>query len=389
MSKGYPLALSLDQMLSKARELTGIAIIDDDVVEPLRVMLASLNGESELHQKGAVAMQKKMLRLLCNRLRLMRDFRAHPEINEQQLLPPVVICGMGRTGSTKLQKLLAASGDFNWLPYWQSHMPCLITGDRNESPQPRISDAEEYCRWFDEESPDTKYGHAIEAHEPDEESYMLELSLHTACFLGWSPIAGYLDWLAVQDATLQFWYLRDLLKYLQWQGLHTQDKPWVLKCPLYFSLEPELLRVFPDARLVMTHRHPKETMPSSCRLMETFHQPWTDAAISYSDYFEGSAAQINKHLEVRASRPDIRFLDIDFHRVMHEVPEVMRRVYANAGMELSDASLARIVDWHQRNPQNKKGVHRYSLADFNFTEAMIEHSFADYIALVDRVAAQG
>jgi Sulfotransferase family len=388
LSRGYPITLTLDQLLAAARAETGIDIIDDDVVEPLRVMLASFNGESRLHEKGAAATGKKLIRLLSNRLRMMRDFRAHPEIDEQIIRPPLIIMGMGRTGSTKTQKLLAASGDFNWMPYWQSHNPCLFSGSRDESPQPRIDEAEEYARWFDAESPENKYGHAIETFEPDEESYALEQCFRTACFIGWCELPGYLAWLARQDPTLQFRFLRDLLKYLQWQGLHTQDKPWVLKCPLYFGLEPHLLSVFPDACLVMTHRHPRETIPSSCRLLETFHMPWTDAPISYSGFFEGSAAQMARHLDIRASHPEIHYLDLAFHDIMYAVPTVMKRIYAHYGMALSDASLARMVAWHERNPKNARGVHKYSLADFAFTEAMIDTAFADYIRLIDRVAAQ-
>ncbi|MEJ2459066.1 MAG: hypothetical protein P8Y58_13385, partial [Novosphingobium sp.] len=129
MTKYFQLALTVDQLLAKARDITGIDIIDDDAVEPLTAMVKSLNEESKLHAAGARAMQHRLLRLLCNRLRMQRDFKAHPEIGQQVIQAPIVICGMGRTGSTKLQKLLANSGDVNWLPYWQVHNPSLISGD--------------------------------------------------------------------------------------------------------------------------------------------------------------------------------------------------------------------------------------------------------------------
>ena len=103
MSKGCQLSLSVQQLLAKAREITGIDIVDDDVVEPLTAMVKSLNEESNLHAAGARAMESRLLRLLCNRLRMQRDFKAHPEIADQPVRAPIVICGMARTGSTKLQ----------------------------------------------------------------------------------------------------------------------------------------------------------------------------------------------------------------------------------------------------------------------------------------------
>ena len=204
MNKGVQLALGAAQLLAKARELTSINIVDTDAIEPLTVMVKSLNEESNLHAAGAVAIEQRLLRLLCNRLRMQRDFAAHPEIAEQKITAPIVIVGMGRTGSTKLQKMLAASGDFNWLPYWQSHNPSLISGARDESPQWRIDDADTWVKWFDEVSPETKYGHAQETHEPEEESYMLEQSLRTACFQGWKELPSYLDRLFKHDISAQF-----------------------------------------------------------------------------------------------------------------------------------------------------------------------------------------
>ena len=382
MTKGFQLSLTVDGLLARARAITGINIVDHEVVEPLTMMVKSLNEESFLHEKGAIAIQGRLQRLLCNRLRMQRDFAAHPEIREQKIVAPIVICGMGRTGSTKMQKLLAASGDFNWLPYWQVYNPSLVSGSREESPRQRIEEAEVYCKWFDECSPDAKYGHASETHEPDEESYMLEQSMQTACFIGWSELPSYIQWLFSHDLAAQFRYLLDLLKYLQWQGLHSASKRWLLKCPLYFGLEPAMLSVFPDAQLIMTHRHPKETIPSSCRLLETFHEPFTDAPIDYQAMLGGFAMQINMHLQVRATRPDIKYLDLDFREIIHSTETVIDKVYAYVGVKLEDKSRQRMLHWNTHHPMNQKGVHKYSLADFKLTEAQIETAFGDYIRFI-------
>ena len=383
MQTGHRISLTLDELMVQARTMTGIDHLDADVIEPLGVILQSLNEDSRLHAQGAAAMQHKLLRLLANRLRMQRDIAANPAILEERIEAPLVVCGMARTGSTKLQRLLAASGDFNWLPFWQGHNPSLLSGRRDESPDARVAEAEDYCRWFDAASPENKYGHALEAHEPDEESYMLEQCFRTPCFLGWSEMPGYICWLGTQDMRAQFRYLRDLLKYLQWQGLHEPGKRWVLKCPLYFGMEPLLLEVFPDAALLMTHRHPKETIPSSCRLLETFHQPFSDAPIDYAGFLQGMAAQIGQHLGVRATGTDIPFLDIDFRDIVGNVEQVAERVYAHCGLELGNEARRRMLDWARRNPKDSRGVHRYALQDFGFNEAMIEDRFAGYLRLLD------
>lgn len=76
--------------------------------------------------------------LRCNRLRMQRDFAQHPEIADIQIQNLTFVYGQLRSGTTKIQKLLAASGDFHHLPFRQTYHPSLITGSMTESPQPRI-----------------------------------------------------------------------------------------------------------------------------------------------------------------------------------------------------------------------------------------------------------
>ena len=384
MPSQYATVAAPEALLAEARGRTGIDIVDRDALLPLSMLVRSLNSESQLHPAGAAAMQSRLLRILSNRLRMQRDFVAHPEIANEKIHAPVFICGMARTGSTKTQKLLAASGDFNWLPYWQVMNPSLCTGDRNESPRPRIDDIDTFARWFDAASPESAAGHAFETHEPEEESFILEHSLRSATLLGWAPLNGYLEWLFTQDMTAQFVHLRDTLKYLQWQGLATGAKRWVLKCPLYSGQEPLLLQVFPDAHLVMTHRHPLVTMPSSLRLLECFHAPYTAARPDPEYFIAGQAGAINAHLQIRAALPTRTFLDVAFRELVDDVGAVAQRIYDFSGLSLSAAARQRLIAWNDANPQHKRGKHSYSLATYGLTEKKIEELFAGYIAFLTR-----
>lgn len=79
-TKPFLLQMSADQMLARAREMTGIDIIDAEAVGPFQILHAAYNTDACLHEQGAVAIEKKLLRLLSNRLRMLRDFARHPEI---------------------------------------------------------------------------------------------------------------------------------------------------------------------------------------------------------------------------------------------------------------------------------------------------------------------
>ena len=382
MTAGKKFTWSAEALMSQAREITGIELIDEDALEPLEVLLASLNRDANLHETGVIGWEKMLLRILSNRLRMQRDFARHPEIAEQPVNAPVFCVGMPRTGSTKTQKLLANSGDFNWLPLWKSYNPSSYTGVPDEPVQPRVDDTDAYVEWMNTHSPELRSGHAFLTHEPEEESFILEHSLRTPCFVGWSVVTGYLTWLAGQDFVAQFQYLRDTLKYLQWQGLASPSKRWILKSPLYYGMEPSLLAVFPDACLIMSHRHPKTSVPSSIKLLEKFFQPYADQKPDADRAVLASASSIRRHFRNR-ERMGLAVLDVPYPKLVKAPESVIREIYRFVGEPLSDASLKRMMDWNNDNPKNRHGRHVYSLAEYGYSEEKIAEVFSEYIGFLE------
>ncbi len=375
--KPFLLQMSADQMMSRAREMTGIDIIDEAAVEPFRILHASYNTDACLHEQGALAIEKKLVRLLCNRLRMQRDFARHPEIAEIQIESPVFVYGLLRSGTTKVQKLLAASGDFHYLPFWKTHNPSLLTGSLTESPQARIDEAEAFIRWFDRMSPDAKLGHPFSTFEPEEESILLEHCLISGVFIAFSTLSSYMQWFSTQHPTLTLEYLRDMLKYLQWQS--GENKPWVLKSPLWCGLEPFILDVFPDARLLMTHRTPHRTVPSMCRLLDTFHAPFSDKKPEYETIRMGLAMGLEEHLKIRQRLPNLKILDIHYDEVTGSSDDLATKIYNFCGLPVRDETCQNIRNWEAANPIHKFGAFTYDQADYQLTPALINEHFAAYL----------
>jgi len=370
--------------MSRSRELTGLNIVDSDAVKPLQVLCASLHDDADLHDVGVAGWERMLLRILGNRLRMQRDFAKHPEIAEQPIEAPIICIGMPRTGSTKTQKLLARSGDLNWLPLWKAYNPSSYTGLPGEDTQPRIENTDDYVHWMNTHSPDLKTGHEFSTHEPEEESCILEHSLRTPCFVGWGVITGYLKWLSAQSMAAQFEHLRDTLKYLQWQGLADPSKRWLLKSPLYYGMEQALLEVFPDACLVMSHRHPRTSIPSSIKLLEKFFMPYTNGKPDAGRAVMGSASSIKRHFRNRHSM-GLHILDIPYSELVKSPQAVIEKIYRLSGLALSDASLRRMMEWNDANPKNKLGRHVYSLQEYGYTEEQISELFAEYIDFLEKL----
>src|SRR6516162_7228368 len=133
----YPIELSVDELMARSREIAGVDIVDDEIVEPLTLLHHCYGEQAQLHAEGAAMHTRNLLRLLINRLYMKRDFKRHPEILDAPLKGPLVIMGVARSGTTKLQKVLAASGDFNWLPYWMNFSWASRTGEPDEPVEDR------------------------------------------------------------------------------------------------------------------------------------------------------------------------------------------------------------------------------------------------------------
>jgi hypothetical protein len=388
MSEHYPIAMTLEELMAEARRISQVDIHDQEAIEPLGVLLHALNHDSRLHKEGAVAMQNKILRLLSNRLRMQRDFAAHPEISDEKIEQVVFILGMARSGTTKTHRVLSSTGDFNYMPFWQVQYPALISGDRNESPQTRIDAAEAYCRWLDATVPESKLGHNFETHLAEEDSLLTEQCLIAPSFFAYSEVDSYSAWFAELGSAgmvSNFEFLKNVLKYLQWQGLASADKPWVLKAPTYYGFEPELLKVFPDANIVMTHRTPLSTVPSICKLLDYFHAPFDSARLDPAALQSGLAGLLNLHLQNRKTTPGLNMLDIAFEDAVANVEAVVKRIYQHAGIPLSEQALENVRQWDNNNPIHSKGKFEYSLDEFGLTAEGIEKEMSDYIEFVSKL----
>jgi hypothetical protein len=251
------------ELVRTASERTGL----DDLGDPrflaaLERLLASIAADASVTPDGAIAATARFLRLIVNRLRFQADLARSPEILKVQLAPPLIICGLPRVGSTKLHRLLAESGDFQSLLFWQGFNPAPVPGARSGEPDPRIAHAVEFLEWRSRLNPRTDAAHHMAALEPEEDTYLLEYTLHTYWPHTYFHVPGFLEWLERQDRDAAFAYVRGLLQYLQHQFHRADVKPWLLKSPPNLGFERELARNLPGAKFVVLHRDPIEVLPS-------------------------------------------------------------------------------------------------------------------------------
>jgi hypothetical protein len=224
--------------------------------------------------------------------------------------------------------------------------------------------------------------HPMDALAPDEEILLIEHA-----FVSWNPeafcrVPSYAAWLETQDVTPGYRHLDRVLRFLTWQKRRRGEtgKRWVLKAPYHLAFLDTLFAVFPDARVVLTHRDPVETVPSMASFAHVLHKLGSDHvdAFAIGAHWQRKLAWATQRaLRARAGREE-RFLDLDYETLVSDPIACARRIYAFAGMPLSESAVAGMRERAVENTRDRRPVHRYTLAEFGMTEEQLARDFAEY-----------
>jgi hypothetical protein len=177
-------------------------------------------------------------------------------------------------------------------------------------------------------------------------------------------------------------FYKRFLQHVQSGGV--RGKRWVLKSPAHLHLLETLLDVFPDARIVHTHRDPLEVCASVASLTATLRSAATDdidfGAIGRQQV-KWWAKLIGKSLEQRKRLSPKReqFFDVTMDAIVDDPIGVVRRMYAHFGYSLSDEVEARMISFVNENPRDQHGSHAYSASDFGIDRDRDRALFAEYV----------
>jgi hypothetical protein len=380
-------ALDEDAVLAEARERTNLADLGDEGFrEPLRRLLASLDREARLHEAGRAAQRGRIVDSLATRLRLQELITRHPEILAERIASPLVVIGLPRTGTTLLQRLLASDPDANAVLWWECRSPTPWPGSAwREGDDPRIADAHAQVRAILTARPELAAIHPWDPEGPDEEVLLLEHSFLSQVPESGANLPSYRAWLTDQDLTPAYDLLVRLLQALQWQKRQSGRlaRHWVLKAPCHLAYLDQLFRVFPDARVVQTHRDPVRSLPSIASMYAALWRLASDAVDEHEigrQCLERYAWALSRCLEARQRLPRERFLDVAYADVLSDPLAQVRRIQAFAGRPLTAAAETAMRRFLQEHAREKRPPHAYTLERFGYTAEAVAAAFADYRA---------
>lgn len=310
------------KLIEEARRIAGLADFgDEDFLVPLNKLLQCVTADVAFSEHGLSSFRANIVRCLANRLRTQRDFSAHPEIAEEDVSDPIIIIGLPRTGTTKMQRMLSSlpDSDIQRTPLWQMLYPAPFSDIDPDQPDPRIA-AVPAGGLHTDDRPDLAAVHHMTALEPEEDVLMFD-----ATFDDWlwpsiyAPSLSYYEWVMQRPRIENYRYLKRMYQYLQWQNGGKKGRRWISKNVEHIASLDELLAYFPNATIVHCHRDPRTTIPSLSKLTETIWEPLVrdlDRRFVGSCMLEWWGRAIDLYLEARERLSlDARIMDLQYSRI--------------------------------------------------------------------------
>ncbi|MBK7729904.1 MAG: sulfotransferase [Gammaproteobacteria bacterium] len=377
------MTLQAEALLREASAASGLEDFGPDTFrEPLRRLVHALNTEARLSADGLRAQHARLVGLLVNRLRVEEVYRLHPEIDSEEIAVAVCIVGLPRTGTTMLHKVLSSDTRFLFPRFHEVRHPVAPDSLRAGAPDDRIAQVEAELKWIVATSPELAAIHPLSSTGAEEEIGLIEHSFYSTSPEAFNYVPEFGRWLGAQDNRPGYSYLLRLLRLLQWQKRRAGEQvgPWLLKSPHHLHYLDLLLECFRDARIVLTHRDPVQTLPSYASMIVALNHLGCETVdpVAVGAYvLERFAASLERATAIRDQFPE-RFMDVAYRDCVNQPLEVLRRLYAAIGMPFTAAVEVAMESWLEENRRDKRAAHHYAAADYGYTDAGLAQSFAAY-----------
>jgi hypothetical protein len=363
---GTKVRLEKDHLIKLARRRTGLQSFGNDFwEEPLDLLINSINHEADLHPVGRLITQKRLTGLLATRLRAENWFKKHPGILEQELYPVALICGLQRTGTTKLHRLLAADPDNRVLSGWEAINPAPLNDEPAEVEKRRRTAriSEMALRLM---APGFFSIHPVEYEKPEEDILLLDTTFLSTTPEATMHVPSYASWLERTDQSPAYAYTVKLLKLLQWQR---PAKKWVLKSPHHMEFLDLAKRHFNRVHFIWTHRNILESLPSFMSMVahsQTIFSDHVPLERVARHWLKKTGHMLSKGIAFRKANPGQKFTDVFYEDLVASPMKVLGTLYQN-GQPITPDMYQKFLATERQNAPNRFGIHAYNLEDFRLT----------------------
>jgi hypothetical protein len=381
--------LDADKIIKKAKKKAKHkGDIPKQAEEGLRVAVNSIIREGKPNPFGIISTKVLFETTLYGRLMIDKHLAKHPEIEKTEIREPVVIAGMPRTGTTILHAMLHEDPMFRSPLAWELILPYPVPKPDNVSNRDQIKKVKKRFDQLFKLVPDFKAKHYMDVDTPQECVGINMFDFNTFQIPLLYHIPTYLDWFNNKADKLETMRMhKRFLQYLQSGGVKA-DK-WLLKTPVHLMRLPELFEVYPDAKIIITHRHPSKIIASVTSLIHSLRSLYSD----HTDPTETAYEQANvwslyfsRFLDsLKKLDKNDQIIHVKFDDFVKDQFGVIKGIYDQYGWNMTKEAEKRISTFIRENPKDKNGVHQYYLEDFGINEDYVNKRFEKYIEFLNQL----
>jgi len=338
----------------------------------LKARADAFNDDAKLSLFGAIAVRGQFEKSADNALGFEDLIAKHPEIQGERIERPLFILGWPRTGTTLLQRLLSLHEGARYLPFWEGYEPIPIKfGKHKDGRDGRKAQAARRLALLKWISPELDKIHPIGIDDPEECYYLFKNHFLVPLGFDYSYVPSYWQWFDEEAHIAAYQLHKRQLQALQWLD---PRQHWVLKCPNHLSGIRQLMEVYPDARIVYTHRAPEQVIASLCSLVALTWSLTSDkvdlqqVAETVLDMAQRCEAAGQAALQ---AIPSEQVVHVHFKELVADPAAKVLSIYDRFGYPIDPALADKISAWLKANPSDKHGKHRYQLSDFGLTAEIV------------------
>ncbi len=368
-------------IIAEAEAQVGIMDTDTALHPNLAALITAINGEANLPDWAQAMTHRSLVARTADRITGLKFLRDHPEIANEKVIAPVFLTGLPRSGTTFFQYLFDRDPRFRLIRTWEALTPNPPPGFDPGSVERRKAEEGERRDAMRPKVAGFDALHLIDKDGSEECHAFLEQSYAAAGFNNLLNVPGYFDDLLDRlDFVPAYRVHKRQLQLLQWR---TPQPRWALKYPNHVLAMDAILAVYPDARFVMTHRDPVQTLASIAMMSFKLREVRSDAAIDPHQVGQNMLHFVQRHIDrimdfTAGSYAD-RVTHVDYYRLLDDPTAVMREVHHALGIDSPVSVQDAVSDWHRRNPKGARGANPYSLEQFGLRADAVAEQFGDYM----------
>lgn len=364
----------------------------------LRNLLASycrgIDHNAFISTIGRYLLKTMGMNMLKNRKKVLQFYDNNQAfINTNgKFIAPVIITGSARSGTTLLQRLISEDPNTRSPYTYELEIP-LPPLDANTDPlsdrrirksSAGIKTLQKLAPGFMEKFAESHFWSATEMEESivyaEVHNGINEMNGNTA------GRAHLEDFLNIDDKRSLFRY--EKLFYTMLDAYGPTHSHWTLKAPDYALFFPLVFEEFQGAKVILTHRNPLITLPSLCRLWESWSIAF-DKDGTFDKHQFGQFVKLfqDKYLTVplkfRQEHPEYEksIFDCVYDEFFADPIGIVQKIYKKFDLEYTDEFEERMTIYLKNNQQGKYGRHTYTLDEYGFSKEDLYLEYKEYMDL--------